>query len=69
MITNLDSPNKRPARTHISVRDLVRSGLQVGKKNSDEHGNSDLIPTVLFSRSSALALSAAPQQAASTPLH
>lgn len=32
MITNLDSPNKRPARTHISVRDLVRSGLQVGKK-------------------------------------
>jgi hypothetical protein len=38
MITNIDSPKKGPVRKHISVRDLVRRGLQSGE-NSDEHEN------------------------------
>lgn len=38
MVANLDSPNKRRARKHISVRDLLRSGLQSGEK-SDRHEN------------------------------
>jgi hypothetical protein len=38
LITNIDSPNKRPARSHISIRDLVRSGRKSGK-NSDEDEN------------------------------
>ena len=32
MITNIDSPNKRPARKHISVRDLLSSGLRSRNK-------------------------------------
>jgi hypothetical protein len=33
MITNIDSPSGRSVGKHISVRDLIRSGLRSGDKS------------------------------------